>query len=109
MITYSIWDKKRDLYPPAGGKQTPENIFETYGWAENPSIRVLIGEDHGVWVSIYNFETMKENFKIETEDVEEAVKQIADIFNAPPPEPSVHEAGGAYDEFIEGMLEGMGL
>ena len=108
MIKLELWDKKSDLYPLVGGKQTPTDIFAAHGWTENPAAKVVIEVTGGVWGSIDNLEILKHNFNIETDDDEEALRLIEAILNTPPP-PEAPINNGAYDEFIEGLLEGLGV
>ena len=105
MAKLEFWDKETDLYPMAGGKQTPADIFEKYGWTENPAVKVVIDNTGGIWGSIASLESLKLLYKIDIEDNNEALQAIEDIINTPP-EP-IEESGGILEEFLEGLLEGL--
>jgi hypothetical protein len=87
MIKYTIWDKKTNLYPPVGGKLTPQDVFAKWGWAENPATTVVITETGGVLNSFDNLAILKTNYGITESDPVKAIKAIEDILNAPPPPP----------------------
>ena len=108
MIKMKFWDKETDLYPPAGGKMTPADIFERYGWAENPNTKVVIEETGGIWSSIASLEVLKNMYNVDIEDDYEALQAIENIMNTPP-EPYIppEYSGGQYDDFIEGVLEAL--
>jgi hypothetical protein len=100
MIKYKVWDRQTDLYPLVGGKLTPQDVYEKWGWTENPNTVVLITEEGGVLGSIDNLGILKANYNITTEDVQEAIAQIEAIQNTPPQEePSDTERLAAAIEF----------
>lgn len=37
MSKYAIWNRKDDIYTPAGAKKTAEEWIAQYGWIENPA------------------------------------------------------------------------
>lgn len=87
MIKYTIWDKKRTLYPPMGQKITAEKAFEQWGWAENPSCTVVITEVEGTLQSFDNLGILKQIHGIEEKDSLKAIAALEAIVNAPPPPP----------------------
>jgi len=111
MIKYTIWDKKRTLYPPVGEKLTPEKVFEKWGWAENPACTVVISEVDGVLQSFDNLGILKQNFSVTESDPVKAVAIIEDILNAPPPPPApvidTNEAIVARLDYMIMMQEGI--
>ncbi|ADY55146.1 hypothetical protein Sgly_0789 [Syntrophobotulus glycolicus DSM 8271] len=87
MIKFKIWDRQTDLYPLVGGKLTPEQVYEKWGWTQSPSAVVLITEEGGVLGSIDNLAILKANHGITAEDTEQAIAEIEAIMNTPAPEP----------------------
>jgi hypothetical protein len=52
---FKLWNKTDDLYPPGGGKMTPEQAFEKYPWARNPAAQVIVMQGDincGVFMSL---------------------------------------------------------
>lgn len=112
MIKYTIWDKKSNLYPPVGGKLTPQDVFAKWGWAENPSATVVITETGGVLNSFDNLAILKTNYGVTESDPVKAIKAIEDILNAPPPppappQPDASEAIVARLDYMIMMQEGI--
>lgn len=112
MPSYSIWDKKRPLYPPVGPAWTPEEVFRQYGWAANSAAVVIISECGGTLQSLDNLEGLKEVHGITTTDVGQAVVAIEAAEKArrtapPPPPPAVSGDVAAILEAIreEGRAE----
>jgi hypothetical protein len=112
MIKYTIWDKKRTLYPPVGEKLTAEKVFEKWGWAENSACIVVISEIDGVLQSFDNLGILKQNYSITESDPVKAVALIEELLNAPPPppappQPDASEAIVARLDYIIMMQEGV--
>jgi hypothetical protein len=112
MIKYTIWDKKRTLYPPVGEKLTPEKVFEKWGWAENPACTVVISEVDGVLQSFDNLGILKQNYSIAESNPVKAVALIEELLNAPPPpaappQPDASEAIVARLDYMIMMQEGL--
>jgi hypothetical protein len=112
MIKYTIWDKKRTLYPPVGEKLATEKVFEKWGWAENPACTVVISEIDGVLQSFDNLGILKQNYSITESDPVKAVTLIEGILNAPPPppappQPDTNEAIVARLDYMIMMQEGV--
>lgn len=100
MIKLKIWDKQSDIYPPAGKKMTPEDVFAEWGWTEDPDsivVLTMMGQTCG---AIDNLEVLKSIHGVDTEDPEQAVAEIEAILNSPPPsEPTPEERIAAALEF----------
>lgn len=112
MIKYTIWDKKRTLYPPAGEKLTAEKVFEKWGWAENPACTVVITEVEGTLQSFDNLGILKQIHGITESDPLKAIEALEAIVNAPPPppappQPDASEAIVARLDYMIMMQEGV--
>ena len=107
MQRLKIWDKQSDLYPVSGGKKTPEEVFEMYGWTEHPDITVVVDDTYGIWRGTFNLAAEKARYGIETDDDNEAVRQLEAIFYASSPEPAPPVVSVS-EQFIGGMLEVIG-
>lgn len=81
MIKYTVWDRKSDLYPLVGGKLTPEQVFEKWGWTARPDATVLLIEQGGVLAAIDNLEILKHNHGISLADPLAAIAELERLQN----------------------------
>lgn len=62
MARYQIWDKKSDIYVPAGAVYTAEDWMGIYSWARIPNVNMVISGGVINGAVAMEFESMKENY-----------------------------------------------
>jgi hypothetical protein len=96
-MAFQLWNRTDYLYPPGGGKMTPEQAFAQWPWAENPAAKVIITTgaiNCGVFME---FEATRDLYAQQGMAIpddatdEEIVALIWDWEHRPAPEPDISD------------------
>ena len=96
-MSYQLWNKTDNLYPPGGSKLTPAQAFAQWGWAENPAAKVIITTgpiNCGVFMNFTQTRDIYVEQGMEIPDGatdEDVVQLIWEWEHRPAPEPEVSD------------------
>ena len=112
MSRYKIWDKNETIYTPSGEEFTKEQWLARYKWANNPSVKMIIGAGVINGTVAMEFNATVEHYKKrgcvidEATMTDEQILQAIEDFEDTPsiPEPDVTERMVALEEY-KAMVE----